>query len=193
MSLKPCSFSRLYTLSSTAKATTPTPPPHTQTPVLMYSNGVLTCGAVVYNLMRVKQKNCNNTRPPELQFLGNKTKKYASKSSPTYRGGNAVNMFLIWKSWPLSILSPAPPSLSRSPTYLPKESWFQLIPAKAKVREWEGMSQQQSRTFRFWGWKNMTRSRAHLAKHIQSVVINTINLIDKKTSKLLTFQKQRWG
>lgn len=29
------------------------------------------------------------------------------------------------------------------------------------------------------------------SKHVQSVVINTINLIDKKTSKLLTFQKQR--
>lgn len=189
MSLKPCSFSILYTLSSTAKAT---PPHHTHThkhtPVLMYSNGVLTCCAVVYNLMRVKQKSCLQS----FNFWETKTKKYASKSPP-YRGGNAVNMFLIWKSWPSSILSPAPPSLSRSPTYLPKGSWFQLILAKAKVREWEGMSQQQSGTFRFWGWKNMTRSRAHLAKHTQSVVINTINLIDKKTSKLLTFQKQRWG
>lgn len=41
--------------------------------------------------------------------------------------------------------------------------------------------------------KYMADSRAHLTKYVSNAVIKVINLIDKRTSKLLMSQHQQWG
>lgn len=110
---------------------------------------------------------------------------------------------LVVKIWTVEIitsvwLTPAPPS----PLFLPSIPFhFFLYPykksrvlglAEAKVRWIKWMSSKHLK-FSTLGRKYMTDRRACITKYVSNAVIKVINLIDKKTSKLLMSPHQQWG
>lgn len=125
----------------------------------MSSNGVLTCGAFFYNLLHVKQNNCDCLRLPKFEFLGNKIRDMRLKIITNPEKRQCCTCFSTVISALHLMLSYSARNFLLSYLFAKAKADSELILAKAKVKGMMGMSQQHSYLLLLiiLRWKNTTR------------------------------------